>query len=59
VRVRMYNIRTSESDKRRPQAHSWQSASTSFHVIECERCLKYENKILRAQLKSCPSYFKL
>ena len=59
VCAHIHNMRTSESDKRRPHAHSWQSASTSFRVIQCERCLKYENKISWAQLKSCPSYFKL
>jgi len=53
------HMQTSESDKRRLQADSWQSASTSFHVIQCKHCMKYENKISWAQAKSCPSYFRL
>jgi len=59
ARACIRNMRTSESDKRRLQAHSWQSASTSFHIIQCKHRMKYENKISWAQTKSCPSYFKL
>jgi hypothetical protein len=35
VRAHVHNMRTSESDRRRLQVHSWQTASTTFHVTRC------------------------